>query len=363
MSFQSDTLCGNNDMLREAVIQISKYSLSDIIISDENFNIVFHNAQYIKEKNIITLFDVIDELLNDDFRFKLNNFKVSEKNHMYMKLLLAGSKELGAMPVDIHFCKIRNEKEKVKGYIIILQDIVQEVRNRIQKETFVDIISHDLKNPMRANIQILDLVLGNKFGYINKELRGVLDELLNSCKFMKYMADNLIIKYKNEFEACELNKIRYSIVKLIKDKCQNIMNVLERKKQTVEMIVNAKIPDVYIDKEEMDKVIRNLLINASNESRENSKIIIKVDSDNEKVFVSMMNYGYSSNKAVLDNLFDEYISCSNKFRKIGFSLELFNCRKVIEAHGGSISAQNLHGCGKNITFSLPIFIEDKIKRK
>lgn len=361
MSFQSDTICANSEMLRETIIQIAKYSLGDIIISDENFNIIFNNAQFTKEKNIITIFDVIDELLNDDFRFKLNNFKSSDKTHMYMKLLLTGSKELGAMPVDIHFCKIKNDKDRVKGYIIILQDVVQEVRNRIQKETFVDIISHDLKNPMRANIQILELVLGNKFGYLNKELRSVLDELLNSCKFMKYMADNLIIKYKNEFEACELNKKRYSIVKLIKDKCQNIMNVLERKNQTVEMIINAKIPDVFIDKEEMDKVIRNLLINASNESRENSKIIIKVDYDNEKVIVSMMNYGYSSNKFVLDNLFDEYISCSNKFRKIGFSLELFNCRKVIEAHGGSISAQNLSTGGKNITFSLPIFNEHLMK--
>ncbi len=354
MSFQSDTLCQNTGMMREAIVQIAKYSLSDIIITDENFNVVFHNDKYISDKQFITLFDIIDELLNDDFRIKLDNFKVSDKSHMYIKLLLTSSIELGAMPVDIHFCKIKNSKNQLKGFLVVLQDVVQEVRNRIQKETFVDIISHDLENPMRANIQILELILDHKFGYVNKELKGILDELLNSCKYMKYMADNLILKYKNEFEACELNKKKCKIINLVKDTCQKVMNILDRKKQVIELLISSKIPDVNIDKDEMEKVIKNLLINASNESRENSKIIIKIDSDNENVFVSFMNYGYTSNKAVLDNLFDEYISCSNKFRKIGFSLELFNCRKVIEAHGGNISAQNLNKNGKTITFSLPI---------
>lgn len=357
MNLYADTLCQNTDLLRNSLIQISKYSGSDIIITDEKFHLLFYNYEFTQGKKILTLFDIIDELLNDDFRLKLDNFSSSDKQHLYMKLLLSGKNQIGTMPVDIHFCKIKNEKQKIKGYIVILQDVIQEVRNRIQKETFVDIISHDLKNPMRANIQILELILNHKFGYLNKELKSVMEELLNSCKFMKYMADNLIIKYKNEFEACELNKKRCSIVELIKSKCQNIMNILDRKKQTVELIVKSKIPDVLIDSSEMEKVIKNLLINSSNESRENSKIYIEITSDNENVFVSLLTYSYSQNKEILDNLFDEYISCSNKFRKIGFSLELFNCRKVIEAHGGSITAQNLNGNGKTITFSLPVYME------
>ena len=354
MSFQTDTLYQNSDMMRETIVQIAKYSGSDIIITDEKFNIVFHNASYIDNKQFLTIFDVIEELLNDALRIKINNFQISENNHLFIKLILTNNNEFGSMPVDIHFCKIRNKKYKTKGFVIILQDVIQEIRNKIQKETFVDIISHDLKNPMRANIQILEIILKNKFGYINKELKNVLEELLNSCKFMKYMADNLILKYQNEFDIYELNKKRYSILKLIKDKCHKIMNILDRKKQTIELIVNSqKTPDVLVDKEEMEKVIKNLIINASNESRENSKIIIKIDSDDENVFVSIMNYGYSTKEEVLDNLFDEYISCSNKFRKIGFSLELFNCRKIIEAHGGKITAQNINNSGKTITFTLP----------
>lgn len=355
MSFQLGMLHNNADFMKDMIVQISKYSGSELIITDENLNVIFQNGKYIEDKEVINVFDLISECLNDNIKIKIDNFRVSENTHLFMKLLLTNNKLFENMPVDIHFCKIKNNRNKLKGYIIIIQDIVQEIRNKIQKETFIDIISHDLKNPMRANIQILELILKNKFGYINKDLQTVLEELLNSFKFMKYMADNLVIKYQNEFDIHELNKKRYSIIKLIKDKCNKIMNVLDRKKQTIELIVNSKIPDVYIDKEEMEKVIKNLIINASNESRENSKIIIKIEADCENVFVSMHDYGYSSNDAILDNLFDEYISCSNKFRKIGFSLELYNCRKVIEAHGGSIKAENISKNSKAITFSIPIF--------
>ena len=43
--------------------------------------------------------------------------------------------------MDIHICKILNKKNKIKGYSIILQDITQEIKNRIQKETFILVIN------------------------------------------------------------------------------------------------------------------------------------------------------------------------------------------------------------------------------
>ncbi|MCD7780231.1 MAG: HAMP domain-containing histidine kinase, partial [Candidatus Gastranaerophilales bacterium] len=237
---------------------------------------------------------------------------------------------------------------------VIINDISQEIKNKIQKETFVDIISHDLKNPMRANIRILELIMQNKFGIIeDNKLKSVLEELLNSCRFMSYMADNLLIKYKNEFDLYELQKQQYSIVKLIKERCNKLMNILERKKQSIELVIKGSTPDINIDVNEMAKVINNLIINASEQSIENSKIIIEVENNKERIEVSFTDYGYPQKQEMLNGIFEEYITCSNKFRKIGFGLELFNCRKIIEAHNGYICAKNETDTGTSITFSLP----------
>lgn len=354
MNFYSSVFNHDTEIMQEVFFQISKYSNGEIIITDENFNIIFHNTKYITDNKKYSLFDITSNFMNKNITTSIKNFKNSDKNHIFLKLIFGDNGALQNMPVDIHICKIKNKRNKLKGFSVIIQDISQEVKNKIQKETFVDIISHDLKNPMRANIQILELILKNKFGKIENNLKVVLDELLNSCKFMSYMADNLLIKYKNEFDLYELQKQEYSIVNLIKERCNKLMNFLDRKKQTIELVIKGDLPEVYIDVDEMAKVISNLIINASEQSVENSKIIIQIENNKNCINVSFIDYGYPQKTEILNGIFEEYITCTNKFRKVGFGLELFNCRKIVEAHNGSISAKNESNTGTTITFSLPL---------
>jgi len=354
MSFASTVFYKDTEIIQEVFSHVSKYSSGEIIITDDKFNVTFHNTKFIDDNKKHNLFDIISSFSNENIRINIENFKNSDKNHLFLKLIFNDNGALHNMPVDVHICKIKNKKNKLKGYSIIINDISQEIKNKIQKETFVDIITHDLKNPMRANIRILELILKNKFGNIENNLKVILDELLNSCRFMNYMADNLLIKYKNEFDLYELQKESCSIISLIKEKCEKLNKIIERKKQSIELVINGNIPDINVDKTEMSNVIGNLLINASEQSIENSKIIIKVDKNNDNIIISFTDYGHPQKPEVLNGIFEEYITCSNKFRKIGFGLELFNCRKIIEAHNGYIYAKNESNKGNSIIFSLPV---------
>ena len=347
----------NSTILLKIFEQISNYSNDEIIITDKNFKIIFHNCKFINNNKASSLFDITSFIINANLKRTILNFKNSEKSHLLFKLVINDTKALDNIPIDFHISKIMDNNNIITGYCVIISNILQEVRNKIQKATFIDIITHDLKNPIRANLRILNLILNNKFGKIETSLKSVLQELYNSCNYMNHMADNLIMKYKNEFDLYELEKQEYSIVKLIKEVCNKANNIFERKKQTAELIANGESFNVNIDIKEMTKVIKNLIINASEQSLENSKIIIKVENNNNNVFVSFIDYGYKSKQEILDNLFDEFISCSNKFRKIGFSLDLFNCKKIIEAHNGQIFAENEANYGTKISFSLPIKTE------
>ena len=340
--------------MQENFMHILKYCNEEIIVTDEKFNILFHNSKCISDNKKYTLFDITKDFITDDIKENIKEFSKSDKNHLFLKLVFNNDYSFKKIPLDIHICKIKNKKNILKGYTIIIQDISQELKNKVQKETFIDIISHDLKNPMRANIQILELILKDKFGKIENNLKIVLDELLNSCKFMNYMADNLLIKYKNEFDLYELQMQQFSIVKLVKDQCNKLMNVLNRKKQTIELIIKGDFFDANIDIEEMSKVVNNLIINASEQSINNAKIIIQIEETRNLISVSFIDYGHPQKSEFLNGIFEEYIACSHKFRKIGFGLELFNCRKIIKAHGGEIFAKNELNTGTSITFSLPV---------
>jgi two-component system sensor histidine kinase VicK len=132
------------------------------------------------------------------------------------------------------------------------------------------------------------------------------------------------------------------------------MNILKKKHQSIEFIVKGNIENISIDVEEMGKVINNLIINASEQSLENSKIIIQIENNKENVNVSFINYGYSKINENPNDIFEEYLTCANRFRKVGFGLEFYNCKKIIEAHNGNIFAKTIENKGTSITFSLPI---------
>ncbi len=353
MSYTSNSLKYEAEMLKEIFLLTAKYLPGEIILTDKNFKITFNNSKYINEEKL-NLIDFISDFLNINIEKHLENFKKSDKKHLLIKLIYTQEDDFQKIPVNLHICKIPNKKNIIKSYLILIQDITQEVKNHIQKETFIDIISHDLKNPIRANIQILEQVLKNKFGILETNLKVILDELLNSCRFMNYMTENLLIKYKNELNLYELKKEKYSLIKLIKEKCNDLSELLDRKHQTVELSINSKIDDIDIDINEMGKVINNLIINASEQSRENSIIKIKIEDNNKNINVSFTDTGLQKSNRNLNEIFDEYITCSNKFRKVGFSLELYNCKKIIEAHNGVISAENVNDRGTSITFSLPL---------
>lgn len=343
----------DNDILQEAFMNISKYSKEEIIITDEKLKILYQNTKFAFKNDIFDINALAPNYYNKKLEQSFDDLKNSSKKHLFLKIIFNDNLTSHNIPMDVHICKIM-KKNKIKGYSIVVQDITQEIKNKIQKETFIDILTHDLKNPMRANIQILELILNEKFGKIDNNLKPIMDELLNSCRFMNYMTDNLIIKYKNEFDFYELQKEDCSIIELIKDKVNCLSKILERKKQTVELVVNGIIPNLNIDAEEIGKVINNLIVNASAQSVENSKIIIQIENKKGKVNISFFDFGYPKNRENPNEIFEEYITCSNKFRKIGFSLELYNCKRIIEAHSGKILAKNIDNVGSMISFCLPV---------
>lgn len=345
----------DNSIIAEAFFHVSEYSDTDIIITDENFNIIFQNSKYIFENQKFSLSSITSSYANKNLNYHLSKFKNSNKKHIFFKLIFnSENNDFNNIPLNLHICKIKNQIDELKGYTIIIQDITQDLKNNMQKQTMIDVLTHDLKNPLRANVQILELLLKEKFGKINKNIRIILDELLNSCKFINHITDNLLIKYKNEYSYQEIKKENYSLTDLIKQRCNNLLTFFDRRKQYIELIIEGNPPKLNFDIEAIEKVINNLLINASEQSLENSKIIVHIKKLKDNISVSFINNGPFETEESLNKIFDEYITCTNKFRKIGFGLELYNCKKIIEAHQGKIWAENSQEKGTSVNFSLPI---------
>jgi two-component system, OmpR family, sensor histidine kinase VicK len=108
---------------------------------------------------------------------------------------------------------------------------------------------------------------------------------------------------------------------------------------------------VEADKGRLTRVISNLLTNALKFTQEGS-IIISVKKVDHRINVSIKDSGTGINPAILPVLFTKI---AKEKLSPGTGLRLYISKSIIEAHGGTIWANNRDGRGATFAFSIPLF--------
>ncbi len=341
---------------KEKLDNIFKFSDNEIILTDRNFKIIsssnhYHINSSEQSKNFI---DLINKINPEKIVNYILDFESMNEKNLSMKLQYTKSMLEKEIPANINISKIFTKNNIINGYLIMIRDISQEISIQNQKETFIATLTHDLKTPIRAQIRALELILDNKFGLIDNNLQDILCEVLNSCKFMQYMTDNLLTKYKSENGQLAILKEKNSLYELIKKRCENLRYLIEQKKQNLKIVYNTDIKELEFDAYEIKRVLNNLIINASEYTQEDGEIIIKVEEIKDYIQVSVIDNGWGIPDENIDKIFDEYISSAKKFRKVGSGLGLYISKKIIEKHNGEIFVKSKEGRGSTFTFTLPL---------
>ena len=92
----------------------------------------------------------------------------------------------------------------------------------------------------------------------------------------------------------------------------------------------------------MERVLVNLILNALEAMNNNGKLIIESSSKGESIYLSFKDDGCGINKDFIEKkLFKPFNSTKDK----GMGIGLYQCKTIVEAHGGSIEAESEEGKG------------------
>jgi signal transduction histidine kinase len=110
------------------------------------------------------------------------------------------------------------------------------------------------------------------------------------------------------------------------------------------------IPGVRVDREQIQSVVTNLLLNARDAVGPNGHIRVRTEPLEGQVVLSVSDNGCGMTPAFLKgSLFRPFQST----KKNGLGVGMFQARMVIEAHGGNIQVESEPGKGTTIHISLP----------
>ena len=221
-----------------------------------------------------------------------------------------------------------------------------------QKNEFLGMAAHDIRNPIGVIQGFSELLEEQAEGDL-KEYASMISR--ESSKMLQLLNDLLDIS-KIEAGKLELKTTKTNYIALIKQNIK-INNFIARKK-------NIKIDSDFettnlildIDEGKIEQVLNNLLSNATKYSYPNSKIIVKVNRENDQVVTQVIDQGQGIPEKELGGIFNPFkkTSVHPTGSESSHGLGLAIVKKIIEGHKGSIGVTSKIGEGSVFYFKLPI---------
>jgi two-component system, OmpR family, sensor histidine kinase VicK len=231
-----------------------------------------------------------------------------------------------------------------------------QTHDRIQKE-FINTAAHELRTPIQPILGLTEYVKGKTK---DKEHKELLDIVIKNTMKLKKLAEDILDVSKIESNSLNLNKERFTIDSLVLDIVKEFGSKLANgKKIEFECISPNDTPTItYGDKNRIGQVISNLisnsikfiaregLISTSIEKRSGN-----IDSENNIVVVRVKDTGMGIDNEMFPKLFTKFASKSFQ----GTGLGLYISKRIVEAHGGRIWAENNRDeKGATFSFSIPL---------
>lgn len=113
------------------------------------------------------------------------------------------------------------------------------------------------------------------------------------------------------------------------------------------------LPMVLVDEMQLKQAVLNLLVNARQAMESGGELIVRTQRVGNDVRLSITDTGCGMGAEELEKCFDVFWSTKSR----GTGLGLASARRIVEEHGGSMTAVSEPGTGTSISIQLPLAVE------
>jgi signal transduction histidine kinase len=224
-----------------------------------------------------------------------------------------------------------------------------------QREDLLRAVSHDVRNPLQIVVlHAQRLLRGPADDRVRKSAGGILTAARRIDRMLRDLADSA----KSEGGRLELDSSPVQLRKFVDQILETSDGVLDVAR--IENDVPADLEPVLADADRLDRIVANLVGNALKYSR--GAVRVRAARDGEVVRISVSDEGPGISEGDLPRIFERYYR-GQRHEGEGLGLGLYIVRKLVEAHGGQITAESCAGVGSVFTFTLPLAPADAARAR
>ncbi len=230
-------------------------------------------------------------------------------------------------------------------------------RESAERDQLLCVVSHELGTPVTVIRGYNNLLLTQKAGSLTDRQRDFLEQSNRSCERLdRFIGD--LLSACGEASGNRLPDLeRASIEPLLVEVIAFLRPLLDERDLVVELRIDRDAAWAHFDPARIEQVLTNLLSNAIRYSKPGTSVCVQsrsVPAENHGfIELSVIDAGPGVAPADRERIFEPYVRAADDGGGGGLGLGLAICRRIVMAHGGSISVCDEAGWGSRFTFTLP----------
>jgi signal transduction histidine kinase len=212
-------------------------------------------------------------------------------------------------------------------------------------------VGHDLRNPLQVIVGSIDIIRKG----LNR--RGDSEAVSSEVSEMEKWVDKIDAQtgYMNKIIS-DLQDYSRNIQPTLEE--TNVESLIEDVVSSVEIpddvevsvVLDEGLPDISVDETLMKRLFTNLVLNAVQAMPDGGSLSIRGSLQGDDVMILVEDTGVGIKEENLNEIFKPLFT--SKAKGTGFGLPV--CKRIVDAHGGTISVESEEGVGSTFTVKLPI---------
>jgi len=241
------------------------------------------------------------------------------------------------------------------GTITVLSDItyLKEINQR--QSDFVSMVAHEIRGPMNAVMAQIKVIQDGLAGKVTKKQKEILSRASEKINGLVTLSSELLNLAKRETGLVALERESVKMNELLKDQVDFHQPGAQAKKIQLKLDPLPELPPVLVNKQNMEEVLSNLIVNAINYTPEGGKVTVGARPEKHHLCISVADTGMGIEKEDLNRIFDRFYRVKNEKTRfiIGTGLGLPIVKSIIDAHDGMIRVESKPDHGSTFYVYIP----------
>ncbi|EFH83975.1 PAS domain-containing sensor histidine kinase [Ktedonobacter racemifer] len=247
-----------------------------------------------------------------------------------------------------------------RAVLLMYQDITAIKEAEYLKDEFVEIVAHELQNPLNTLASYADLlqrdIKAENIPALTPHQQKAIAAITESTSSLSSLTEDLLDVTRLQAGRLVLNLQSVNIVPLIQQVIARLQATTSR--HQIEFQASSETMLAHVDPARLEQIMHNIIDNAIKYSPEGGPILMafKEEPEQQRILGKVQDQGIGIPKQQHGRIFGRFMRADNaRARQIpGIGLGLYLCHELIELMGGSISFDSEEGQGSTFYVTFPV---------